>query len=551
MSPPSDNIRTNRFTLWAVIDGEKFEDIVAVSASFALNTIPSATITFAVGVDTESGGSAWIGAEPEAAEIHTAKAKKIKPRAKVEIYLRIYDGTAELEYKIFKGIVAGRGYQRSSNNANYSLHILHWLSDLHSSSMVHGDWYPGIGADWAQAAVYALIGTAKNTSAGTPGIAKDIANYDNMAKDVWLELFQKILLAVAAGPSLAQGSGAHESDSRNAAATEALTTMMPGKHAESKYVPLGMRLDAASKENLQHSLREYLDRSVGEAFAYHTFWAKLITEYAAQFQFAISPAVEWAIPIPFCGGLRATDGGVPRPNVQTIKANEYNYASFNAHMSQIIEGVYVFHPHNSGTGAAQPAANPNPNATDTKLKRPYAEWPKEVVGAKNNGMKLFKNSPAWMQSLSVTALGGLYSIHNVESGVTAKPPDPDISKALGGGLGVMVNWAKHWFYTELMQMRSGELSGALRFDIAPGSLVKIETPTQESEFRNSVASENFMVASVVSVSYVINAERAMAGTSFSLAHIRTPEEERDDAFTTAELPLYKEAWYGAKLAESK
>ena len=106
-----------------------------------------------------------------------------------------------------------------------------------------------------------------------------------------------------------------------------------------------------------------------------------------------------------------------------------------------------------------------------------------------------------------------------------------------------------------MQLRYGELSGILRFDIAPGSILKIDTPTAEN--RLTGIGKNFVVATVTSVSFVIDSERGIAGTSFGLGHIRQPNEETKEKFTTAGPPMYSKnpaaptAWYGGPLAVPK
>ena len=58
-----------------------------------------------------------------------------------------------------------------------------------------------------------------------------------------------------------------------------------------------------------------------------------------------------------------------------------------------------------------------------------------------------------------------------------------------------------------------------------------------------------MVAAVTQVSYSINAERALAGTSFALAYVRTIEEDGDEKISATDPPLYQNgtAWFGGPL----
>ena len=126
------------------------------------------------------------------------------------------------------------------------------------------------------------------------------------------------------------------------------------------------------------------------------------------------------------------------------------------------------------------------------------------------------------------------------------PPDwllpADIAPAMSNK--VATRFAEHFYKSEFLSQRYGELSGKLRFDIAPGSIVKIELPTAEIE------SDGAMIAAVTQVSYAINAERALAGTSFGLSYIRTEDEDKDTTLVSQEYaPLYGEGnkWPGGPL----
>lgn len=116
---------------------------------------------------------------------------------------------------------------------------------------------------------------------------------------------------------------------------------------------------------------------------------------------------------------------------------------------------------------------------------------------------------------------------------------------------ICTRFAKHWYKTEVLSQRYGELSGKLRFDIAPGSTVKIEMPVQGRSSGGPLAPDpdGNMIGYVTEVTYSINAERAVAGTSFKLSFLRTEDEDDEGLFTDAQPPLYKAsgAWGGGNL----
>jgi hypothetical protein len=538
-----------KFRVWAEFTTQSgkitFNDIVAVSASFALNTIPTASLIVAVGRNAVTG---------EPATIHDAL-KKLGPRDKVKVMLEITAGSGDTSmmeagtYTIFDGFFIGIGYQRSENHANYTLNLVHWVDDLNNSSGINGNWFPGVPHDYAQ---QALIDTTGRTSAGavTGKIDTSIASLKNIKADLWEEVLKQTLISLA-GFSSRLLQDANKNVTGNDAALAALERM-PGNGKDKYYKPLSMNVEERTTSNFSGSLASYLSSSINDSFAQNSFWAKIVAEYTGQFLFALSPSVDWVLPIPFCAGLRWKAGG------KEITAKQYNYANFNANMSQIIESVDVLYPVGSATGIKQLTSPPDP--TRPSYYRPYAQWPPADV-TKNDefkrGLKLFKNTPEWLAKMDPTKFTGQPSTATARPTAAPDRPGGDLANDLdhtGAAYkqtrNIVESYAKQFYLTEVMQQRYGELSGPLRFDIAPGSIVKIYTPARDKDLET--AKTEFVIASVISVSYVINAERAIAGTSFAIAHTKTEKEAADGSYYSADLPpLYSEAWHGGPLAEKQ
>jgi hypothetical protein len=95
--------------------------------------------------------------------------------------------------------------------------------------------------------------------------------------------------------------------------------------------------------------------------------------------------------------------------------------------------------------------------------------------------------------------------------------------------------------------RIGEVSGKLRFDIAPGSSVRVETGRAKNIPAADDQLAQNMYATVMQVSYLVNAEAGQAGTAFTLAHVRTESENKADATSVEKPPMYKRAWRGAPM----
>jgi hypothetical protein len=415
---------------------------------------------------------------------------------------------------------------------------------------------PGASYDMAQAALYnALAPGGGGLGLGTPTLdpRRDIVNVPNLQSDMWLNVLQPIYKTIAEWArgrqqSLAasgSGGGANSAAIGPTPFGPGALLRMPGSGA-AYYTPVALNLRGLSGTEIADCIRIGLQLVDANSFAYTTFWNKIVGETAPQFFFAISPSVDWALPIPFFAGLKQA--------WKTINANEYSYANFNANMSQMLESVDVFYPINnsmtnsSGLGSVTGAVG---------LEKPLGFYP-ATQNQNKQGLKLYKEPPSWLsnpvqwnrKSGASTAVAGPVngdmSAPNYGTR-TAKTKSPRAMLEMMKSSKVATRLAEHWYKSELLYQRYGEMSGYLRFDIAPGSIVKIETPPRDVELYGD--GNHFMYATVTQVSYSINAERAMAGTSFSLAHIRTEDENADNTITAAKPPMFMSAWPGGPLSD--
>lgn len=567
-----------RVLVWAEIDtltgteriGNSAEggDIVSVSATFALNTIPIATLVLATGRNVFND---------KLATIHSLKSK-LNPRDKVRVYARIIPGVEGVPekikpgtYMIFDGYLAGIGYQRSHNHANYVLNLVHWLDDLNNSSAINGDWLPGAPSSLARAALVARVEAATGViqSGPIPDVARGLAELSLISKDLWEQSLKPVCVRLTQFPNWnSLPSGVDASDFTNAAAADALKRIPgPVATAENYYKPLAFTAFenvGSAYLNLSDALSDHYRRVFADSMSQNSFWAKIITEFAAEFMFAISPAVEWALPIPFCGGL-AWDPTAAWDGKAAIAADEYGYANFNTNMAQLLEAVYVAYPTQSGTNVIEKTTS-NPEKQMSFLGA-FGRWPsvdlaKSLTNAqRKRGVKLFKLPPRWITNASGDSLNAINTaifpstIPSADASAASAgraPAIPPLASAYESARAPMEKFAQHWYLDEILQQRAGELSGILRFDIAPGSIVKILTPSRDvTPPKAPLLAEDHLIAAITSVSYVINAERATAGTSFTFAHVRTPAEANVGAlYAVDKPPLYKNKFVSAPLSVS-
>ncbi len=530
------------------------DDIVAISASFPLNTIPTASITVATGIDARSAG-----AKP--AKIHLAR-RLLEPRDFVEIFLTITPdagATTKMEsgeIKIFEGFLVSIGYQRSHNSANYVINVVHWLDDLNNSSALNGKWFPNAPFLMAQNAAFTALQTTEGDVAWSPvpviDTNNDIINQSNVQTNLWGSVIKPIFKTMASWntPSNDPNDAAITPNGPAIAALDRMPDEAPSYTGSTK---LPLAIDGLDI-NAEHTIRTALTKEAVESFAYTTFWSTLVGDYASQFFFAVSPCIDKAYVIPFFGGLKFSGS-----DKLIIRADDYSYANFNSTMHQLIENVTVFWP-----------AQMNQNIElggdvipSDMFSTPAGQWPEKSVAQKNGkqGLKLFKDLPTWLANASpwpimsgaTTGEGGKRPGDCLapQTGEPTLPPGwktpAELANTMGAGANaVCTRFAKHFYHTEFLSQRYGELSGKLRFDIAPGSIIKIEIPqTDKQKFDD----QSDLVAAVTKVSYAINAERGLAGTSFDLSYIRTVHEDSlTNKITQPDAPLYTgQKWSGYSL----
>lgn len=548
-------IRTE-FTLTAEINGIEFKDVVAYQAGFALNVIPTCSLTLAAGREVRTG---------EEATIHK-HLNDLKPRSKAKVTLTIkstegrrqspiIDGMKDGTYVIFEGYYAGIGYQRAHNNAAYTIHLIHWLDDLNCSAVLNGNWFPGAPHDLAQSAsisaVSQLSGGSTTYTAGVPLIDlkvgdENIISKKRMKSDLWADVLKPIFEAIAKMRHMyTQSDGedfvpdtAGDQPANNAAALKALERMVGDAPLPAK---LDMDLGEIDDLLISISAHEGISRFVMNGMAYNSFWSKITGEIGPSFLFSISPGVTFAQPIPFFPGLKK--------EYKTIYGEEYNYANFNANVAHLIESINVFYSPQSSSGIKDGGRVP----ASVGYRNPWGMYP-EPGDIDIRGNIMARDPPLWLSNVRYAILWTRETTLYAPGGSTADPEkgkptssegpmrpkeiEENVKKST-----ILTRFCEHWYKSAILGQRYGELSGKFRLDIAPGSIVKIEPPD------SAIGAEKMtMWASVVQVGLMINAETHQAGTSLVLSNLRNRVENNDTKhFTLDKPPLYQTPWPGGPL----
>jgi hypothetical protein len=293
-----------------------------------------------------------------------------------------------------------------------------------------------------------------------------------------------------------------------------------------------------------------LGESIGleslDAYANVTLWDKLAGELHANFLFSVVPTVESAIVVPFIPGLRA-------PYHRYIRSDEYEHCDIFDNLPRSLRAVAVMMGRTWSAGANLSRQQPPEYAG-------IGGW----FGTCRPGMVLFKQAPFWLTSISPSFYSGQTAPNGVPIGTAFGPQGPQGAQGPQGPqeplippAGIFKKSQEIWnayaqalYVYELLKHRQGVLSGPVRFDIAPGSLLRIEAA--EDKFTWALlGNKNYMhaYAAVLRVSTTIDAEAQRASTSFALAHVRTEAENIDQETSICRHPLWSVIWSGCTLVD--
>jgi len=544
-----------KFKMRAEIAGHVFRDIVQFACSFEMNSIPEASLLVSVGREVTTQAVATIHRAVNDMRVHVPA--KIFLEARVEEHELInpvgveWFDTQEGRL-LFEGYAVGTGWRRSHDSAQFQIHLVHWLSDLHYASAISASSHPGNPGDWKYPAAFAAVGLADAASAGgqspgeptwVPMINDGVVTDSDVREDLWGNVLHKWMKHVSQDDPFEfrlQGGQLNAADNPRIQSTlAALERLAPNSDG----VPLAVDMAQADGQTIADALRLALVNESGASWLNTTLWGKLIGEWSPAYWFTLIPRIEDGLIVPFTGGLQGEPHAV-------IEASDYNSCDANAQLHQVLRAVGIVHPILWQTGAN------GMNSSIIGDRTGCCGWYQPPGVTK--GMVLTKDAPKWLCDPDILhrytlASTGFAASEAIETGLDAdgtgseRKPDKDPADIQAKNKSIMDNYAHQWYVIEMLKGRIGELSGKLRFDISPGSNVLIKSGAAVNLAPEDDALVEDIYATVSRVSYVINAEAGKAATSFSLAHIRTSGENQDAATSVAKPPLYQTTWRGAAL----
>ncbi len=520
------------------VEGRRFE-IAHFTASWAVNEIPQAQCLVAVGRDARG---------EELAAIHKESSRLVQMQ-KAKVYL-----TPRGEYTpegddwpagtevIFDGYYVGYAHRKMNGKVQVVVNLTHWLIDLTQSSCISKNSHPSNPASLTTAAVLKQVKDAGGSQGAFVSYLTGhrviqttvLADLWGAIKDLFCSLAK--IQTSPVGPSDFCGPGKFVENDRALAALSRMEGPAKDCAVPYKYgVPLVPGSDFR-QPLVDSSIANAITNATVDSYANTTFWDKLLGEFCPMFQLAVVPLVDKALVVADTPALR---GGGWRE----LGPDDYDGFDQTAFIERPLRAVGVYGNVASFTGAR--------NGEQPVNHRDVGGCYSTTAVSEADGLVQYVRAPAWLDSVMTAEVYGRLSTGNMADTPTNSsttpgktPPSPTPYNKQVSPIQTLYNqYAQSVYVAHALRGRHGSVSGRLRFDIGPGSILKVKANSDVlGGWIDSLAGDYYGCVSRVTVN--INCEASMAGTTFQLTHLRTANENGQDRTSVATHPLFGTSIHG-------
>jgi len=509
---------------------------VDFQATFAMNKIPKAMATIPVGREVRT-------LLPSTAHILAGETQIQVP---TNVYIKVTYGAGATNtvlplgtYLIFAGWLTGVGYRHTYNGMSMALEITHWLSALTFSSVLCEGSHPSNPSKFTfNQRVQLQPGAQGHLNPETMGA--EFFSPADITDDMWGKCIVPWFGRLIGSKRLDQDAvGGQNNDSINGDAATALASFQGDKlPLDIGNVPADLVANAVGRHVTWRTLQAQTEVGALASLAKTTIWSKLIGELAPSLGFAVIPFPHKAMVVPFTAGLR--NFWDPSSVDYTIFARDLDSYDVNANLIRPLRAWGFSVGHGGQWG-------------DVTQKN---EWPAATIGgwytARDDGLVIIKQALPWLaefadlsaytkQTAGISNTTRSDAFNFPKEGVP--PTVLSTKKVREGQLAMLDKLAHAAFVTEMLRNRTGRISGPMRFDICPGSTIRIEGTS--GDFLAGIDPHGEpRYATVSQVSYGISAQSAQAATIYDLAHVRTQTENENDDTSVEQHPLYDRKWVG-------
>ena len=536
------NYQSFKVTLWAklFLPGRVVNiDLLGASLSYMLNGIPNGQLQISLGRDVLNNN---------AANIH-AVLDQLFVTYPVEVWMQVYRGPnsygIEIEswpntaFRVFVGRMTSVSSSVSRSQVNLTMSVDHWLCDLNFSSALTRS---SSSVTPQQLTTLAAVQGGQGVQPGftTATMANQWFTIARVQADLWGNSLGEWLRTLCEQDLLAEPvQGAIQ---ENVEAKAALNRFEPFSTGQYRFgVPLQFPAAVAGIDSVISAVADDIVNEKFEVVLSATLWDKLLS-IGANYRYAICPLVNTALVIPYTPGFRK--------HWCTIYGEEYDSISPSMTATRPIRGVRLFTGIGSPSGALgiqQGQIGPE-NAFGGEYINP--DYP--------DGMLIFLNAPRWAANAAPPQVFGNDAIaalglrgNALFPGAGAVPAQLQPGQIRVAMRNVWNAYAQNIYLAENLRGRRIILQGKLRFDIAPGSTVRVEVV--QDKFVEAIIGKtagSIMFGEVTQMTHEITSEGAACKTTFAIDNVRNSLENTKDSTSTDQNPFYAAAeWYGAPLVE--
>lgn len=520
-------------------------DITRFSSQFALNSIPQASCSIALG--------AFVPKTNLASNLHYIL-PKISYKTKAVVYMTTASGYESVpaglniskdtlidnkKIVLFEGYTSGAGYRRSGSTVEYVISLEHWLSDLTASTVLSPDLAPGTPFNLFFPATGARETDTDSAGAFNQTIAAQTILTQNATADLWQgglrPYFVKLANLNALGSSSQNYLGIGElgelannvfQSTKNNLALSALERFIaPGNRY---YAALALRDTENTRETVTNII-EALQNVSETTFDGTTFWDNLIGQGSSLY-FNIIPMINCAAVAPRLPSYRNA--------AINISAAEITSFDISTAMPRFIGGVVL-------TTSGGEMSGFNNLGAETQDAGFYQYFSTGMFFSGKPGTILMQRAPEWLRQPMPSNSEAIENDLILKQGGPRAPVNIRVKQKAVAHMRIADAYAKLAYANEVLKFRNGTLSGKLRLDIAPGTIVRIETAGE-----SVIAGDGFsypLFAHIDQVSISVDAVASQASTSFVLSSVRSQVENSDNELVTDANPLYNTVWVGSPL----
>jgi len=521
------------------------------SMSYAINDIPTATVLVALGRNAHDGKNSRV--YDIVKDVSAMTSAYIKINGKLGDWATSGTGGSRLQFPeandviLFTGYLVGTSYVRSGGKVSLALHLLNQLTLLTMTMGGTSHVLPGTPHEMILPNLYKGSG-GEVAAEFSSNYAKEVAS--TLPTD-FSQAIVNVMAKIASQPFFIQGydpSVINTTGRSNKAAIYAIEPAGDGRwlgmynHISGGYLkdyvtayPLRTNGDTIS-----NYIAQSISRNLNSSGYSNDLWTTLIYALLADYGCAVIPFPRAALVAPVLPMSQSAES--------VIRVGDIVDFSMNASIKQPVRAVGVFSNSDIRTMNVKGLAADDPFA---RVSGRYIASESE-----SDGGWYYKKAPDWLDNTAT-------SDPNIENPDVNKLMNKPGNNANGGNpevvreLGQQITDVKQYLnkYAQLVYLgialknRQATLVTKLRFDISPGSTVRLELQPEAIsgavDMLSSGDTKAFYYGFVNQVTVSIDAEQGFASTSYVLTNLRSKAENDmpGGRFSIATHPFFDDKFF--------